>query len=106
DQTRRDRPEEEQLVLSGRTANGPTELVANVLLLLVLYVSDGLIVRRVQHETLDGPGAHRAAVEEPVPFAVERVAAGLGDRADHAAQCAAVFSLDARGFHLDFLQVL
>ena len=41
-----------------------------------------------------------------VPFAVERVAARLGHRADDAAERAAVLRGDAAGLDLDFLQVL
>ncbi len=99
-------PKKNSLSLDDRAAERPAELVADVRLLVVLHVADRLVVDRAQHETLHRAGAQRAAGEVVVRFTGEDVAARLGDRADDAAERAAVLGGNAGRLDLHFLDVL
>ena len=104
-EARRDRAEEEESVTDDRAADRAADLVAMIRLLVVL---DEPTVRSSTGDStsrLTGPALRRAAQIVVVPLAPERVAAGLGDRADDAAERAAVFSRNADGLDLHFLQV-
>ena len=84
----------------------PPSSFLKVVLLVVLDIPHSRVVDRVEAQTLNRTGAEGAAGEVLVDIAVEGVAAGPGDRADYAAQRAAVFGGDAAGLDLDFLQIL
>ena len=105
-EARRHGAEEEQPVLRNRTADRAADLVTVVRLLVVLQVEDRRIVDRAELDPLDRAGADPVAGVVIVALATELVAARLGDRADHAAERAAVLGVDAARLDLHFLQVL
>src|SRR5678815_808478 len=75
-------------------------------LLVVLDEADGTIIAWRQYESLDRAGAEATAQIVVVSLTQEPVAAGLGDRADDAAERAAVFSRNTDRLDLHFLQIL
>ena len=101
---RRVRREEEQAIAQDRAADRAADLVPVIGLLAVLHVAHRLVVRRVEHQPLDGAGAERRSLVVVVRLAAERVATGLGHRADHAAKRATVLGADPGGLDLHFLQ--
>ena len=93
------------MISENRTSQRAADFVAVVRLLLVLHAQHGGVVEWTQLQALHGRGGDRIAREVIVRFTREPVAAGLGHRADDAAERAAVFRRNAAGLHLDFLQI-
>src|SRR5262245_62228389 len=96
------------MVPDNRTTDRSTELVALELLGVVLEDLRRVLGDRIDLETsleavVRAQPARRVVLEERSAIAV---AARLGDRADHAAECAAVFSFEARRLDLHFLKIL
>ena len=98
--------EEPDLVLHHVAADGAAEFVLVIDGLGVLLVGgiDAVGIGIEKQEALDGAGVDAAAGIVVVGLTVELVAAGAGDGADDTAEGAAVFGVDAAGFHLDFLK--
>src|SRR6185503_7385911 len=96
------------MVSDDRPTDGSTELVALVVLRVVLEDLCRVLGGRIDLQT----GAEAVARTEPAcGIVLEQrsavaVTARLGDRADHATECATVFSFETRRLDLHFLQVL